>query len=222
MWLVAATRASIARVGATLGPNEPEQINHEDKQWPVDMTTPPPCDVSRVTWLVTLRPPPPSHHDQCQGILACGEWTYSGLWRDLQILSSSLHTLLRRLVHCNDILLYSIHFYIHYWYILRNIFPRTWGCCGQRQLHSPCSPGSVCWVWRTAEWWTDLQGQGGQRSEVMIMRTIVCVCVLTVYLTWAAARWPPPPRRWTSWRRSSSHPPPPKLLVIAHLGHELD
>ena len=47
------------------------------------------------------------------------------------------------------------------------------------------------------------------------------LCV-SVYLTWAAARWPPPPRRWTSWRRSSSHPPPPKLLVIAHLGHELD
>ena len=98
MWLAAARRASIARVGATLGPNEPEKINHEDKQWPVDMTTPPPCDVSRVTWLVTLRPPPPSHHDQCQGILACGEWTYSGLWRDLQILSSSLHTLLHPLL----------------------------------------------------------------------------------------------------------------------------
>ena len=98
MWLAAARRAIIARLGATLGPNEPEKINHEDKQWPVDMTTPPPCDVSRVTWLVTLRPPPPSHHDQCQGILACGEWTYSGLWRDLQILSSSIHTLLHPLL----------------------------------------------------------------------------------------------------------------------------
>ena len=98
MWLAAARRAIIARLGATLGPNEPEKINHEDKQWPVDMTTPPPCDVSRVTWLVTLRPPPPSHHDQCQGILACGEWTYSGLWRDLQTLSSSIHTLLHPLL----------------------------------------------------------------------------------------------------------------------------